>query len=213
MELKHVIIGGLGLLLFLNRRTAKSTAMDLYYGEDMQLTSHFTWREFQGSSGVTYETAKQRTLDGVHLMATTLEVIRGATGGLPIVINSGIRTPASSALIADKGGNPSNTSDHFYGENPASPLSVGAVDIVCPKMDTKEFFNLILKLKYQKAIRTGQLLLEHNNSYWVHLANDPRQILTSAELAKRSNSSINLVAYSMNNGQSFTPIPDGGFLV
>jgi len=212
METKHVALGLLAVLLFYKRSAARNAAMDFYYGADMQLTSHFTWREFQGSSGVTYEAAKQRTRDGVHLMATTLEVIRQAIGGLPIVINSAIRTPDSAAKIADKGGNPSNTSDHFYGENPASPLSVGAVDIVCPQMDTKAFFNAILKLKYQRSIRTGQLLLEHNNSFWVHLANDPRQILNSQELAKRSNSSINLVAYSLDNGKTFTPIADGQFM-
>ncbi|MCL2281921.1 MAG: hypothetical protein FWC26_01220, partial [Fibromonadales bacterium] len=134
---------------------------------------------------------------------------------LPVTIAGGIRTAASSLTIQKAGGRPSSTSDHFYGENPAVPLAVGAVDIKCPGMYIIDFFNLILKLKREGEIRTGQLLLEHNpatGSWWVHMANDPRLVLSPEDLAKRSNSSINLVAYSSDNGKTFTAIPEFSIL-
>jgi len=46
----------------------------------------------------------------------------------------------------------------------------------------------------------------------VHLANAPRLFLTPEQLAKRSSNSINLIAVSMDNGKSFTPVPSGQFI-
>jgi hypothetical protein len=213
MNAKFILAIGLALL-FLKRKQAKDLYLDLTQGEDMQITSNFTWREFQGRTGFRPDEVSARTLQMVGSLAGLLEVIRHVAG-VPIAITSGMRTAQTAAQIASEGANPSATSDHFYDLNPASPLSVGAVDIQSSKMDTKTLFNIILKLKYEGKIRTGQILLETANngaSYWVHLANDPRLFLTPAQLAKRSSSSMNLIAVSMDNGKTFTPVPDGKFV-
>jgi len=208
------ILAAVLALLFLKRRQAKDLWLDLTQGEDMQITTNFTWREFQGRTGLKPDEVSARTLQMVGSLAGLLEIIRHVAG-VPITITSGMRTAQTALQIANEGANPSATSDHFYDLNPASPLSVGAVDIQSPKMDTKTLFNLILALKYEGKIRTGQLLLETANngaSYWVHLANDPRQFLNAAQLAKRSDKSINLIAVSMDNGKTFTPVPNGKFV-
>ena len=159
------------------------------------------------------ESAKPKTVAEVKLMAATLEIMR-EKAELPVTIAGGIRTAASSLTIQKAGGRPSSTSDHFYGENPNVPLAVGAVDIQCPGMNVKDLFNLILQLKWNGKISTGQVLLEHNplkGSWWVHIANDPRLVLSPEDLAKRTDSSINLVAVSFDNGKSFKAIPKGGY--
>ena len=208
------LILAIGALIYMNRRKAKDLRLDLTQGEDMQITENFSWREFQGRTGLMPNDVSPRTLQMAGAMAGTLEIIR-AHAGVPISITSGMRTAQGAAQIKAEGANPSATSDHFYDLNPASPLSVGAVDIQSPRMDTKALFNAILKLKYEGKIRTGQILLETANggaSYWVHLANDPRLFLAPEQLAKRSSSSINLIAVSMDNGKSFTPVPSGQFI-
>jgi len=213
MNARLILAAGL-VFLYINRKKAKDLYLDLTQGEDMQITANFAWREFQGKTGLKPDEVSARTLQMVGAMAGLLEIIRHVAG-VPIVITSGMRTAQSAAQIAAEGANPSATSDHFYDLNPASPLSVGAVDIQSPKMDTKALFNTILSLKYAGQIRTGQILLETANngaSYWVHLANDPRQFLTAAQLAKRSDSSINLIAVSMDTGKTFTPVPAGQFV-
>jgi len=214
MKLIFALGIGAGLMAYFNRREIKDLCLDLALGEDMQVTEHFTWREFQGRSGLKPDQVSQRTMQMVAAMASTLEIVRAAAG-VPISISGGMRTAASAAQIAAEGANPSSTSDHFYDNNPASPLSAGAVDIYSSKMNAKELFNIILKLKYEGKIRTGQVLLETANggqSYWVHLANDPRLFLTAEQLAKRSSNSLNLIGVSMDNGKSFTAVPSGQFI-
>jgi len=179
----------------------------------MQITKNFSWAEFKGGSGLDMVDASPKTLAMVGIMADTLETVRAAAGK-PISIVGGIRTAKSAEAMRKAGSNPSNTSDHFYGENPAVPLAVGAVDIQCPGMNIKDLFNLILQLKWNGKISTGQVLLEHNpvkGSWWVHVANDPRLVLSPEDLAKRTDSSINLVAVSLDNGKSFKAIPKGGY--
>jgi len=181
----------------------------------MNIARNFTWKEIAGSSGLTERTANPRTVLMAGALALTLQTIRDSIGGHPIRITGGMRTVASSANIAASGGAPSSTSDHFFAENPAIPLSVGAVDIISAgPLSTWEFFNRILMLKYNGIIQTGQLLLEHNpdtGSTWVHLANDPRLLLSSADLAKRSANSVSLVAMSPDNGKTFKAIEQGRF--
>ncbi|MCL2281781.1 MAG: hypothetical protein FWC26_00515 [Fibromonadales bacterium] len=184
----------------------------------MNITQHFAWSEFQGGSGLKMKDASPETLEEVKLMAGNLEIAR-EEAGKPIRIVGGIRTAKSSEAIRKAGGRPSKTSDHFYGENPDVPLAVGAVDARFGGGGTKkqravELFNTILKLKYEGRIRTGQVLLEHDpatGSWWTHVANDPRLVLSPEDLAKRSDSNINLVAYSLDNGKSFTMIPWGQY--
>jgi len=214
MDLRIMLaLGALGLL-WANRRQARDLYLDLTQGEDMNITANFTWREFQGRTGLRPDEVSARTLQMVGAMAGTLEIIR-AHAGVPISITGGMRTAQTAAAIAAEGANPSAASDHFYDLNPASPLSVGAVDLQSPQMDAKTLFNKILELKYAGKIKTGQILLETANngaSFWVHLANDPRLFLTAAQLARRSSNSINLIAVSMDNGKNFTPVQSGQFV-
>jgi hypothetical protein len=101
-----------------------------------------------------------------------------------IKITSGIRSLKDLDRLIKEGYNPSRTSDHFYG---FLPFTAGAVDFILASGDT---FNLYYDLykKYNKEkdrivlpkaeIQVGQMILEKNKTYWIHIAN-PRRLFYS----------------------------------
>ena|GEM_PF-3497005 len=169
-----------------------------------KITANFTQAEFLPAKTETkWSDLTQRAKDMAKAMAEMLETIRAEArkevANATIRVNSAIRPP----LYNDKIGG-SKTSDHLFGMIPASgyALSVGAADIVCPQMGTEKFFNMILKMRYDGKIKTGQLLLEKNNDFWVHIANDPAKFLTASQLAGRSEWSLRGVGYNLYNGKT-----------
>jgi hypothetical protein len=163
------------------------------------LTIYFSESEFLPAKIGNWNSLPARGKYMAAVLASTLETIRDAARekvpGAVINLNSGIRPPEHNAKI---GG--SKTSDHLFGI--PNDLSVGAADIVCPQMDAAEFFNLCLNLRYSGKIRTGQILLEKNNSFWVHIANDPALFLTSEQMSLRSEFSLYGIAWNFQNGKS-----------
>lgn len=169
------------------------------------ITANFTQAEFLPSrTGMLWSDLTSRTKDMALALANTLQTIRAECRKIVpnaiININSAIRPPSYNDSI---GG--SKTSDHLFGiRNPSNgyELSVGAADIVCPQIDTIEFFNLCLQLRYSGVIKTGQLLLEKNNTFWVHIANDPAKFLSSSQLSQRDQFSKYGIGYNLYNGKS-----------
>jgi uncharacterized protein (TIGR02145 family) len=197
------------------------------YADKSQLTKNFKLEEFlirNGYPSIPVADLNQRTFDQIQIMANMLQVIRDEIGK-PIKITSGVRMQEDYDRLLRKGDKPSETSDHYYGniipyakESKAYKkyganyaLAVGAVDIVCLGMDTIELYNSILKMRYDGKIKTGQLLLEKDGTFWVHIANDPSPWLDDAQKKQRGSWSINGVGYSLNNGNDFEPIKIGPF--
>jgi hypothetical protein len=210
MNWKLIAIGAI-MLGYWQRKKVQEGIDYMDMGENVNLSAHFAWHEFARGTGLDIRSANTRTIQMATELANTLELIRAYIGNRAITINSAIRTPAKQAEIEAAGSNPSPTSDHYYAENPASPLSVGAADIVASGMTAIDLFNKILEMKYDGMIQTGQVLLEKHNTWWVHIANPPSKFLNASQLSQRSDSSKNLVAYSLDNGRTFTALPKGGF--
>lgn len=180
----------------------------------MQITEHFAKEEF---TDMPYEALPKRSKLMILGLAYTLEIIKKAVGNKPIRINSAVRKVDDFMRLKEEGYNPSPTSDHYFGfEIPLEKgsaaykkyssyynLSVGAVDIVCPSLDTIEFFNKILKLSYSGQIKTGQILLEKNKSFWVHIAGNPNDFLMQEARELRGELSCYGKGYSLDNGKSF----------
>jgi hypothetical protein len=103
-----------------------------------------------------------------------------------ILISSGLRTLADRDRLIKQGYNPSKTSDHFYG---FMPFTSGAADFVL-STGSQGTFDLYYDLyrRYDKTknrivlpkteIEVGQMILEKNKSYWIHIAN-PRRMFYS----------------------------------
>ncbi|MDR2580049.1 MAG: hypothetical protein LBC85_03540 [Fibromonadaceae bacterium] len=182
----------------------------------MKLAQNFNYSEF---TKTLWDKLDQRTQIMLQAMANLLQVIRTEIGK-PIVISSGARSLADYKRLQSQGLNPSPTSDHFYGAKvPCQPgsaafkkygatynLAVGAADMVCPSMDTVEFYNFIAKMRYAGKIKTGQLLLEKNNTMWVHIANFMDPFLSPAEKKLRGDWSLSGMGYSLNNGKTWTKL-------
>lgn len=188
----------------------------------MQLTANFKDTEIIGNRNLT--DFSERTQGMVKAMANMLQGIRDRIGK-PISINSGLRVAADYERLKAQGYNPSATSDHFFGQRiPLTAgtsayakygayhdLSVGACDIVCPSLDPIDFFNLLLKMRYDGELMCGQLLLEKANTYWVHIANNPDEWLTAEQKAKRGQQSLYGIGTSLNNGETFKFMDWGDF--
>ncbi len=175
----------------------------------MMLTANFSSEEICGSHSFQSMTPYRQNM--VQKMAELLQTIRDYIGK-PITINSGVRNASDYERLKRSGSNPSKTSDHFFGDNiDGYQASAGACDIVCPSIDTIEFFNIVLEMRYLGYIQTGQLLLEKNNSYWVHIANDPELVVSPELLAQRNEWSRHGIGYSLNNGKSFTHLAWGEY--
>jgi hypothetical protein len=194
--------------------------VDDYYVTKLQLAKNFKLNEF---SKLPLKSLNSRTIDQLHAIAKLLQAIRDKIGK-PITVTSGVRTEEDFNRLLKNGNNPSPTSDHYYGNivscaagsvafnkyGVTYSLATGAADIVCLSMETVDFFNKILKMRYDGVIKTGQLLIEKNKTMmWVHIANHPDSWLTDEQKKLRGDYSIAGVAYSSDNGKNFTSIKSG----
>jgi hypothetical protein len=172
-----------------------------------QLTTNFKSEEFlTGSQASKWEELEAAIQEQILELAGLLQTIRVHVKK-PIVINNSFRSKADYERLKKGGYNPSKTSDHFFAQNiDGYKLGLGAADIVCPDMDTVKFYNKILKLKYDGKIKCGQLLLEKNKTFWVHVANHWGSWLKGTE---RSDRSLNGNGYSLNNGNTFKWLKEG----
>lgn len=121
-----------------------------------RLSEHFLLSEFTRSA-----TAQARGIDNtpslqhvanLRQLARTLERVREALGGHPIIISSGYRSPELNRAV---GG--SATSDHANGL---------AADFTCPGYGSaREVCEAIVSA----GIEFDQLIYEQGNTEWVHL--------------------------------------------
>ncbi|MDR3001149.1 MAG: hypothetical protein LBU89_07785, partial [Fibromonadaceae bacterium] len=173
------------------------------------LTQNFKVKEFlTGPNPPKWDDLSERVQGQIKELANMLQTIRDAVKK-PISISSGLRTLEDYNRMVKNKLNPSKKSDHFFGQTvDGYSLGLGAVDITCKGMDTIAFYNLILKMKYEGKIKCGQLLLEKNKTFWVHIANHWGNWLKEKERESRS---LNDNGYSLNNGKSFTWLLSGEF--
>lgn len=122
----------------------------------MRLSAHFTLAELTRS-----DTAQARGIDNApsptHLanlmrLAATLEEVRAALGGMPILISSGYRSPALNRAV---GG--SSTSDHANGL---------AADFTCPRFGSVMQVCQVISIS---DLQFDQLIYEQGATEWVHL--------------------------------------------
>ncbi|WVR18096.1 endolysin [Burkholderia phage Bm1] len=116
----------------------------------MNLTPHFTLEEMTKTSTGIDNTPTPGIVATLTHTANQMEGIRSVLGDLPIIVNSGYRSPAVNRAV---GGVP--TSQHQSGQ---------AVDFVCPKFGTPEAIA-------RKIIASGfvfdQIIMEGT---WVHIS-------------------------------------------
>lgn len=149
----------------------------------------------------------------------------------PIKITSGIRFPGDINRLRKEGYNPSETSDHLYGNvvklkslnkkakyGDYYSFSVGAADII-PAIGAlsawnilKKYFNIYsnevnLPINNNRTIniRIGQIILEKRNSYWLHVAN-PSNLIYSLKFIQNFIKRKPFLI-SEDNGKNYTVYP------
>jgi hypothetical protein len=139
-----------------------------------------------------------------HLCFNVLEPMRYFAHDLfgidcPITITSGLRTMSDYYDLIRAGYRPSQKSDHFFG---AVPETCGAVDL-CLAKDTDTFFWALAKTYKNgmlhirgEAIDFGQIILEKNKTFWVHVSN-PGEIFGIKKRTK------NKIMVSIDNGKTY----------
>lgn len=138
----------------------------------------------------------------------------------PVVIIGCYRTEADFSRLVSAGRNPSQTSDHFWNQSISSfrPVdvawfgkhfnySVGAVDLITPKMDIEKAFDTICELVQLGKIVVGQVIIEKSSSgKWIHISN-PKKLLYSTEIREYLGFEDNRLMRSDDNGLTFSHIP------
>jgi hypothetical protein len=189
----------------------------------MRISEHFTLSEFTSKDVESILPIQWFMIQ--HLCENILEPLR-RFADCEFKITSGMREKEDVERLIKSGYRPSETSDHDYGrtvevENPHKRAkfgptynySVGAVDIV-PKCGALELFNKLKPLFVQPDIiklplscggdiQIGQLILERNKSYWLHISNPPGLFHKEPilELIKRPH-----FLRSMDNGNSYEKV-------
>lgn len=128
----------------------------------MRLSQHFTLAELTVTQSGLPNAPGQVELSNLQKLARTLESVRSALGGKPIIINSAYRSPRVNSAV---GG--SATSAHMVGL---------AADFVCPTYGKP--------LEICQAIAAAGILFDqliHEYGRWIHIGIGPRarqQLLT-----------------------------------
>jgi len=120
-------------------------------------------------------------------LANNMQIVRDAMPvNLSISISSGVRNKEDYDRLVSNGYNPSETSDHNYGNavllkygsdkylkyGPTYNFSVGAVDCVPNGITAKELFNLTMDLVINNKCKFGQVIYERDpvrRVEWIHL--------------------------------------------
>jgi len=170
----------------------------------MRISEHFDFEEFSSRDYHLLTPMQTGMLD--NLCKSVLEPLRKFCG-MHITIISGIRFPSDNNRLRREGYNPSETSDHLFGNvtklrDPAKvkrfgryySYSVGACDIV-PEIGTKQLWdeikpyfdranNLINLPQPIGSIRIGQLIYEMwEDKSWIHVSN-PVDLIYSFKVSR-----------------------------
>lgn len=161
----------------------------------MQLTDHFSFSEFCDRDHHILTPVQLQMVSS--LCADILEPLRSYLGyrcnrEISVKVVSGIRFPSDNNRLKKQGYNPSETSDHLFGNivklhsainirkyGKYFQYAVGAVDII-PSCGAKEAWDILLPLFNKikgsivlpdREVFIGQFILEKRNSYWLHVSN------------------------------------------
>lgn len=194
----------------------------------MKLSDHFWFSEFTDRDLLIFTPVQIHMVR--HLAMNVLEPIRaylsdvfGSDVSMRVV--SGIRFPSDHNRLKKQGFNPSETSDHLFGNivklrsalkirryGKYYQYSVGASDII-PACGSKEAWDAmrphfcrgrsVIALP-SGDVYIGQVILERRKSFWLHISNPPSLIyddFVADNYLKREP-----FLQSMDNGVSYKPI-------
>ena len=203
--------------------------------EKRKITDHFWFHEF--SKG---DPRKVSPLQWMMLLnlCNNLEIIRAFLTDhfdwkkkyrgrdMRIKVTNGIRLPSDNNRLRRQGYNPSETTDHFFGNiaklrskrkirlyGKFYTFSVGAGDIVpgCGARKAweamKPYFDLrtgVINLPNGK-VTIGQLILEKRRGYWLHIANHPSLIYSDQMVHTFLYRKFRFLI-SENNGATYLPL-------
>jgi hypothetical protein len=197
----------------------------------MKLSNHFWYNEFSDRDHAVLTPVQIHMVS--HICNEILEPIRSYLSEVfldevKMRVVSGIRFPSDHNRLRKQGFNPSETSDHMYGNivklrNPIKirrygkyfQYSVGAVDIM-PSCGAKEAWDVLLpKFDRDKScinlingpIEIGQVILEKRQSYWLHISN-PKNLIYRQFVAENFLKREPFLM-SNNNGKTYQPIIGG----
>ena len=145
---------------------------------------------------------------------------------IPLVVSSGIRLPSDTNKLRNAGNNPSETSDHLFGNivklrskvkikmfGRYYVYSVGAADVV-PVCGATDAFQLMLPYFNRQTgevnlpggtIKVGQIILEKkDNSDWLHVSN-PWDLVYSGQMVASFFNRKHFLT-SVNNGESYESV-------
>jgi len=194
----------------------------------MQVSDHFWFAEFCDRDRHILTLFQYHLLENIarNILEPIRSFLRNSFGKeIPIKIVSGVRFPSDNNRLRKQGFNPSETSDHLFGNviklrNPSNirkygkyyQFSVGAVDIM-PGCGAKETWDLLLPYFSKKdssillpdhKIKIGQVILEKKKNYWIHISNPQnvvyQDIISDVFLKKEP------FLKSMNNGLSYESV-------
>lgn len=192
----------------------------------MKISEHFAFQEFSSRDYHLLTPIQLGMLD--NLCRSILEPLR-KFWGCPVHVSSGIRFPSDNNALRKQGYNPSETSDHLFGNvvklrNPKKvkrfgryyPYSVGASDII-PKIGAKKAFELLRPYIDTKnnlvnlpngigPVRVGQLIFEQwEDSAWIHVSN-PVDLVYSLKISRVLVQYRTCFLISNNGGKSYEPL-------
>jgi uncharacterized protein YcbK (DUF882 family) len=131
---------------------------------NMQLSQHFKLGEFTKSNHPeVYNIPSHVAIENMKRICGWLEVLRDRYG-LPIIINSGYRSPQLNKKVGGV-----STSNHLTG---------CAVDIRCSGAEQAiEYAAILIKYSKESQQNFDELFIEKNkyNCYWVHFAVRPKE--------------------------------------
>ena len=194
----------------------------------MQISDHFWYSEFCKRDHHILTVLQMHMIQ--CLARDVLEPIRKFlcdqfSDEISMKIISGVRFPSDHNRLKKQGYNPSETSDHFFGNivklrDPVKirkygkyyQYSVGAVDTI-PKCGAKEAWDRLRPHMSRTEssillpggnIRIGQMILEKRKNYWLHISNSPKAIYNDFVVDTFLKREPFLV--SQDNGYTYEPI-------
>lgn len=195
----------------------------------MKVSEHFWFSEFSERDPSILTTIQMYMVK--HLAQNILEAIRTYLGQafgaeVSIKIVSGVRFPSDHNRLKKQGFNPSETSDHLFGNivklrNPAKirvygkyfQFSVGAADIM-PSCGAKEAWDVLAPHFVRERscialpngdVKIGQIILERRRSFWLHISN-PKELVYNSFVAETF-LKVEPFLQSMDNGTTYKPYP------
>lgn len=195
------------------------------------MSDHFTFDEFTPRDHHILTPVQLQMLDNlcVNILEPIRQFVKEVFGEKKcrFTVSSGIRFPSDQNTMRRQGHNPSETSDHLFGNivklHGAGKIakygkffqySVGAADII-PECGAKELWNALtlymdpvnrcINLPNRKVV-IGQFILERGNGFWLHMSN-PKSLIYSEEVSSTFLKN-NPFLISMDNGKSYKPFTE-----